>query len=397
MIEKYRKEFNKNFSQAKYQAFLDDIAGEFNYSQPFRVAETPIFLPNEIKNQLLEACHEILDVVYAPDFKGKTEGALEKASIVPGEDEAPVFLAMDFGMCLDEKNKPIPQLIELQGFPTLNGFQYYLADKHRKHYNIPDSFSTHPEKMSREEYVDLLKKVIVGGEDPKQVVLLDIEPEKQATKIDFLFTEKMLGIKILCLSDLKKRGKSLYYLNEDRKEITVKRIYNRVIFDELYKREDLPREFHFTDEIDAEWVGHPNWFYRASKYTLPYLNSKYVPESHYLSPEIEYPDDLQNYVLKPLYSFAGSGVELNVTEKMLDGLEKKENYILQKKVSYARLIESNDDPAKFEIRMMTVYDKETKKVRITNNLVRLSKGEMIGVKYNKDKEWVGASIAFFEG
>ena len=214
----------------------------------------------------------------------------------------------------------------------------------------------------------------MGDEDPNEVVLLEIEPEKQATRIDFLYTEKMLGIKILCLSDLKKKVKSLYYLDEQGSEIQIKRIYNRVIFDELFKRDDLPREFHFSDDVDVEWVGHPNWFYRASKYTLPLLKSKYVPESHYLSKQKAYPDDLQNYVLKPLYSFAGSGVELNVTKEMLDKLNDKENYILQKKVSYARLIESHDDSAKFEIRMMTIYDKETKKVRVFNNLVRLSKG-----------------------
>ncbi|MEO1096644.1 MAG: hypothetical protein AAFX57_02680, partial [Bacteroidota bacterium] len=244
--------------------------------------------------------------------------------------------------------------------------------------------------------IKMFREIIIGDSDPKNVVLLEIEPEKQNTYIDFLAANKYIGIKVLCISKLKKRGKKLYYFDEQGEEVAVHKIYNRVIFDELDKRPDIKSEFHFEDEVDIEWVGHPNWFFRISKYTMPLLRSKYVPECFYLDQLKEYPKDLQNYVLKPLYSFAGAGVKLNITAEELDAIEEKENYILQKRVNYIPIVESPNEPVKCEIRMLMLWKRGETKATIVNNLVRLSKGEMIGVKYNKNKDWVGASVGFFE-
>jgi hypothetical protein len=243
--------------------------------------------------------------------------------------------------------------------------------------------------------MDLLRKEIVGDFDPKRVVLLEVEPEKQATYIDFLGAEAHLGIKVLCISNLIKRDKKLFYLDENGNDIHIQRIYNRVIFDELKQRSDLKREYYFHDEVDVEWVGHPNWFFRISKYTMPLFKSPYVPECYYLDKLEEYPEDLQNYVLKPLYSFAGTGVELNITAADLDEIIDKENFILQKKVVYAPLIETPSGPAKCELRVMMIWEKDSPNVKLVNILVRISKGEMVGVRYNKDKDWVGASVGFF--
>ncbi|HKL03098.1 MAG TPA: hypothetical protein VJ911_05460, partial [Cryomorphaceae bacterium] len=169
----------------------------------------------------------------------------------------------------------------------------------------------------------------------------------------------------------------------------------RVIFDELDQRPDLKREFYFKDEVDVEWVGHPNWFFRISKYTMPLFESRYVPQCHYLSDLDEYPKDLENYVLKPLYSFAGSGVKLSITERDLDEITERENFIIQRKVNYEPVIDTPSGKAKMEIRMLMLWEQGKSEVQIVNNLVRISKGEMIGVRYNKDKDWVGASVAFF--
>ena len=255
--------------------------------------------------------------------------------------------------------------------------------------------STSMESRS-EEYIEMLRNIIVGDNNPENVVLLEIEPEKQTTYIDFKGAEEHLGIKVLCISKLIKHGKKLFYENEEGKEVPIYKIYNRVIFDELAQRDDITRQFYFTDEVDVEWVGHPNWFFRISKYTMPLLKNKYVPESLYLDRLDQYPEDLGNYVLKPLYSFAGSGVKLNITPQELDQIVDRENYILQKKVKYEPVVSTPNDPAKCEIRMLMLWDKGQKEARIVNNLVRLSKGEMIGVRYNKDRDWVGASVGFFE-
>jgi hypothetical protein len=399
MIKNIRDRFNSNFSEEKYEAFLKDIYGTYNYRVPFKIAETPVFLPKALKQKLVEACDDIMAVINKPNFKELTNGAFfDPSTIVPNEDEHSKFIQLDFGICKDENGALTPKLIELQGFPSLYYFQELLGRKYLQHFGdvIPKGFSQYLNGMTSSDYLERLKHEIVGDTNPKQVILLEIEPEKQATAVDFYATAKVLGIKVLCITDLKKRGKTLFYFDENGNEIEVLKIYNRIIFDELDQRTDLKTEFNFQDEIDAEWIGHPNWFYRISKYTMPLLKGDYVPKSYYLDQLENIPKDLENYVLKPLYSFAGAGVEIHVTKEMIDKVTNKANYLLQEKVAYAPVIETMDDPAKCEIRMMLLYNSKTNKTEIVSNLMRLSKGEMVGVKYNKDKTWVGGSTGFFE-
>ena len=397
MIKPYREAFNKHFTNEKYKNFLADIAKEFDYDPPFRIAETPVFIPKLLKERLLEACADINKVLTREDFKELTKEAIKHPDhIVPDEDYRTRFLQMDFGICKDDEGNYIPQLIELQGFPSLYFFQDLLLQTYEESYDLPSRFSAHVDGLSRAEYKQMLHDEIIGSTDPKQVVLLEIEPEKQATYIDFLCAEKMLGLKVLCISKMKKEGSRLYYLDDEGQEITIKKVYNRVIFDELDKRTDLKRDFYFKDKVDVEWVGHPNWFFRISKYTMPLLNSKYVPECFYLDQLKEYPENLEDYVLKPLYSFAGSGVKLHINKEDLDAIEDRSNFILQKKVNYVPVVETLDEPAKCEIRIMTLWNEKKGQAQVVNNLVRLSKGEMVGVRYNKDREWVGATIGFFE-
>ncbi len=397
MINGHRKAFNEQFTPEKYEALLNDLKQKFNHAPAFRIAETPAFIPKRLKDRLLEACDEIMAVINQPNFKELTQDAfLNPEILVPNEDENSKFVQLDFGICLDEHGELIPKLIELQGFPSLYFFQELLARTHRKHFDIPEGFSIHPNKLTTPEFVERLRTEIVGDTDPKQVILLEITPDLQATAIDFYATEALLGIKILCITKLKKRGRTLYYLDEEGNEIKVLKIYNRIIFDELYQRPDIPREFHFTEEVDVEWIGHPNWFFRISKYVMPLLKGKYVPKSFHLDKIEKLPADLENYVLKPFYSFAGSGVQIHVTPEMIEALPDKSNYLLQEKVKYHPIIETMDVPSKCEIRMMLLHNKKTNKTEVVSNLMRLSKGEMIGVKFNKDRTWIGASIGFFE-
>lgn len=239
--------------------------------------------------------------------------------------------------------------------------------------------------------------IIVGDSDPKNVVLLEIEPELQNTYIDMLSTSVELGIPVVCVTQVIKKDKTLYYTDASGQEVEIRKIYNRVIFDELYQRDDLEMQFSFTDELDVEWIGHPNWFYRISKYLMPFLKNKYVPETVFLHEFKEVPEDLENYVLKPLFSFAGAGVIIDVTKDDIEKIKDKANYILQRKVTYEPVLKSPNEPVKVEIRMLMVWPKNEERPFVVNNLVRLSKGKMIGVKYNKDKDWVGGSVGFHEG
>ncbi len=396
MIKDLRERYNQSFTAEKYQRFLQTIESEHGHMPSFRIAETPIFIPDILKDKLVEACRNIMKVISQPNFNELTKDAIKDPSLkVPNEDKHTRFLQMDFGVTLNEKGELHPQLIELQGFPSLYAFQVILAKAYKEHFEIPEEMTTHPEGHSTEEYLEILRKVIVGDTDPKNVILLEVEPWKQNTAIDFYATQSYLGIKVLCISDLKKEGRKLFYLNEQGEKVAVKKIYNRVIFDELDQREDIEREFYFKDEVDVEWIGHPGWFFRISKYILPLFDSQYVPKTFYLEDLKDYPEDLENYVLKPLYSFAGSGIQLDVTKEELDGIKDRENYILQRKVEYAPVIETPSEPAKCEIRMMMVWEKDAAEGQLVNNLVRLTKGRMVGVKFNKNKDWVGAGVGFF--
>lgn len=398
MIPSIRKAFNAQFTEEKYQHLLKDIVETFNYKPAFKICETPAFIPKQLKERLVTACDDVMKVINQPNFKDLTEGAFFNEQMrVPNEDGQSKFIQLDFGICLDGSGELTPKLIELQGFPSLYFFQELLGRLYRKHYQgIPESFSQHLDGMTPSDYVMLLKQEIVGDTNPNQVILLEIEPEKQATAIDFFATEKALGIKVLCITKLIKRDKSLFYKDGNGNEIQIKKIYNRIIFDELNQRQDLQSEYNFQDDVDIEWIGHPNWFFRISKFTMPLLKGDYVPKSYYLDKIETIPTDLENYVLKPLYSFAGAGVQIHVTREMIDAVEDKSNYLLQEKVAYAPVIETMDVPAKCEIRMMLLHNSKTNKTQIVSNLMRLSKGEMVGVKYNKDKTWVGGSTGFFE-
>ncbi|WP_235296361.1 hypothetical protein [Portibacter marinus] len=397
MIATYRETFNKNYTEEKYKKFITEIVETVDHTPPFRIAETPVFINRDLKAKLLDACAVILKYISGPEFGDATKAILDHPSLnMPAYDNPCRFIQLDFGLCEDEDGEVHPKLIELQGFPSLYFYQDLLGAMYQKYYDIPAEYSVFPEGLDRAQYLDILEKEIVGDTPAHQVVLLEVEPEKQTTRIDFLCAQKMIGIKELCITKLIKEGRSLFYINEAGEKIRILKIFNRVIFDELNQRTDLERQFRFSDDVDVEWIGHPSWFFRISKYTLPLLKNKYVPESYYLNQLERYPSNLEDFVLKPLFSFAGSGVLLDLTPEILDEIQDRDNYIIQKKVKYKPAIKTMDDPAMCEIRMMTILNSETQRFDVVCNLARLTKGKMVGVKYNKNKTWVGGSIAFFE-
>jgi hypothetical protein len=397
MIQSVRHDYNAAFSPERYQAFLDAIQHDLPNQLDFRVAETPVFVPKILTDKLLRACDDIVDVITRADFNALTDNAIPAGQRVPNQDEHTQFLAVDFAVCRDETGELTPQLIELQGFPSLYCFQPYLADQFRAHFPIPDNLSHLFNVDTNAGYIDWLRAMVVGDYKPEEVILLEVYPEKQKTRIDFALTEQYLGVKAVCLTKIRKQGRQLFY-EEDGRLMPIKRIYNRLIFDDLQNFPDLQTEFHLTDDVDVEWVGHPNWFFRISKYTLPLLNSPFVPTSHYLSDLSEYPADLTNYVLKPLFSFAGSGVNLHITPADLDAIpaDQRGGYLLQRKVQYDPVIQSPDGLVKCEIRMLFGWPKDATRPTLLTNLSRLSRGEMIGVRFNKDFDWVGGTVCFFE-
>ncbi len=394
MEKKLREKFNSDFTEEKYQAYMEKVEGLHPGSLDFRNAETPIFIPKEFKNKMLSACEDIIDVIVAPNFKELTARSIPQDLLVPNENEHTQFLVFDFGLCENSQGEMEPQLIEMQGFPTLFAFQAFHSELTGDYANVPANYSPYLNGYDRDSYVQLLKEIIVGDLDPENVILLEIFPEKQKTRIDFYCTEQLLGIKAVCLTKLIAEGRSLYYDNNGKKTL-VKRIYNRLIFDDLQQQENLGEIIDLTKEYDVEWVPHPNWFYRISKFTLPFIDNRYVPETFFLN-EVTQPVVLSEFVLKPLFSFAGMGVVIDVTQEDIDNIKDPENWILQKKVHYAPIITTMDEPAKAEIRLFYFWKNEWERPVAVHNLSRLSKGKMIGTRYNKEKTWVGGTVAFFE-
>lgn len=397
MVPSIRKNFNALFTNEIYQSYLNELYSKHPGAIEFRVAETPVFIDKVFKEKILSACERIVDVITQYNFKTLSSEAIPDDVRVPNENEYTDFIAFDFGICENEHGDLEPQLIEMQGFPTLFAYQIWQDQVTRRHYPVPDNYSPYLNGYDTGSYTKLLKEILTNGHPEENVILLEILPHQQKTKIDFYCTTDYTGIPVVCLTELIREGKKLFYMKEGRK-IAVNRIYNRIIFDDLQQQSAEVQEKGklLLEELDVEWAPHPNWFYRISKFTLPFIDHPYVPKTRFLNEINELPTDLENYVLKPLFSFAGQGVVIDVTKADIDKVTDPRNWILQRKVKYAEVIETPDTPAKAEIRIFYFWKKGEARPVAVNNLARLSKGKMIGVRYNKDKEWVGGSLVYFE-
>ena len=392
MDPQLRAQFNADFSAEKYAALLRCVNETEKWPADFRVSETPIFLTDEFTDEVVRAARQLVDLTRTPEFIAHAKDAIPKGLEVPAESDHPNFLVIDFGICA-EGGRLVPRLIELQAFPSLFGFQLLALHCLRKAFPaIPRDWTSSFGGIKDDAYVDILRRTIIGDAKTENVILLEIEPEKQKTRIDFAATETLLGIRPVCLTKLEKRGRQLFY-ERDGRSVRVERIYNRVIFDELIRRPDLVVPFRFQEDLDVKWVGHPNWYFRISKHSLPFLKTEHTSPA-FFADEFPVTEKIDDYVLKPLYSFAGLGVDMEPTREKLAALEKPQEWILQKKVQYAEFVPTIDGPkSKAEIRMMFVWPEEDQDPTLVNNLVRMSQGKMMGVDFNKEKTWVGSSIA----
>lgn len=389
-----RKTYNDNFTPEKYEQFLNTLNEGLRNLVAFRVAETPVFLTNDFRDKLLAAGEDIINVILQPDFKQLTERAIPEKWRVANENDHPHFIALDFGVCKDEQGNIVPKLIELQGFPSLYGFQVFLGDTYSEVFDIPDDWTIYFNQLERTDYIDLLKKTIIGPYQPDEVVLMDVNAPEQKTSVDFYLTQKYIGVPVVSLSDLIETDEHLFY-KADGELKPIKRIYNRLIFDEIDGDQDIfNKVVDIRKSFDVEWITHPNWFYRVSKFTMPFLSGDYVPETRFLHQIDSIPDDLEHYVLKPLFSFAGQGVIIDVTKQDIENIKDPENWILQQKVNYEPVLKAPDDGVKVEIRLLYLWPDGDAQPTLAINLARLSRGKMIGVRYNKDFDWVGGTVAF---
>ena len=402
MIASLRQQFNDSFTPEKYQAFLrrmDDASGTH---VQFRLAETPCFFPKELLDRMAADGKELIrQLVANPEYRKKSDEAVPAEFKVPNEAPHPLFVQVDFGLVRDAHGQLEPKLVELQAFPSLYAYQCCLAqtymDVHGLQapgFRLPTSgrlkyFLSGLEEAS---YRELLRRAIVGSQDPENVILMEIHPQEQKTLPDFLLTEKMLGVRAVDIVDIRKDGSRLYY-ERGGKRVPIRRIYNRAIVDEL-QRKNVKLAFDWRDELDVEWAGHPNWYFRISKFSIPYLKHASVPKTWFLDRLHEIPPDLENYALKPLYSFAGLGVVIAPKKEDITSIpvEKRPYYILQERMHFEPVIATPFGGTKAEVRVMYIWVDELTPV---TTIIRMGRGLQMGVDHNKNMQWVGASAGLY--
>ena len=371
MIPELRRQFNGRYKSEQYQRFLETLDAGCGTHVKFRNCETPCFFPRALIHRMERDGRELIQQLMNPDYLKRSDETIPAEFKVPNQDARPLFIQVDFGLTESLE----PKLVEIQAFPSLYAYQPFLQKTYRDAYNLDLALDP--------SFEDEFRRAVVGDHEPANVVLLEIEPERQKTLPDFLLTEKMLGIKTVCITQVEKRGNRLFHDG-----VPIERIYNRVIVDEL-QRKQIRLPFDYRDDLQVEWAGHPNWYFRISKFSLPFLKHPSVPRARFLSEGV--PDDLENWVLKPLYSFAGLGVVIGPTREDIARVANPDEYILQERVHFASLIETPFGATKAEIRMMYIWLDELHSV---TTIIRMGRGKMMGVDHNRDLEWVGASSAF---
>lgn len=396
----FREAFNAAFTEGLYTRYLSRVVERTGASAGFRLAETPVFLTPELTERLVGAARGIVAQLRRPGAVERMKRAIPPAFDAPGMDALPSLLQVDLAVVAMPDGTLGPKLIELQGFPSLSAFEVLQAeawsDTLQEVPGLPGgAWSPYFGGYTRETFLDLFRRVLVGNHDPETVVLMDLHPEDQKTWVDFEATRRLLGVETVCPTEVEKEGRKLYR-RKDGRRVRVERIYNRIVFDELLaKKTQLP--FDFRDDLDVTWAPHPNWYWTFSKYSLPMLDHPAVPKATYLSELAEVPADLtERYVLKPLFSFAGGGVNVEPTRADLERIPEADrgSWCLQEKIAYEPCIRAVDGGGvKVEVRMMFYRPEDEGDMTLALNLCRLSRGKMLGVDFNKDFTWVGSSVA----
>ena len=422
MIASLRKKFNAAFTEQAHQNYLAALNTTFPGALDFSVAETPIFINKDFTEKVLATGDYVNKEIQSAHFKSITEPSLKNQAFFPNETALPACIVMDFALAQNEYDEIVPALIELQGFPSLFAYELLQDECIRKTYTIPAGYSPYLNGYTKEKYLAHLETILKGNtlidtkknldtnnrnisdssndtitNSAKHTVLLEILPHQQKTRIDFYCTEKYFNIPIVCITEIFIEENHLFYEREGNK-IKIDRIYNRIVLDELkhQTKEIQEKGALLQNNLAIEWVTHPHHFFRISKYLLPFLKHIYIPRTQFVDQLTEIPTALEKYILKPLFSFAGQGVIIDICPGDIENIKDPSGWILQEKVNYANCIETPTGPAKAELRLFYFWDEGKQQYIATMNLARLSKGKMIGVNYNKTATWVGGSLAYFE-
>jgi len=394
VIPSLRASFNQAWTEEKFRDLVRRLETRTGVPLGFPISETACFFPQSLMASLASTGLELVNQILGdPEAMKAADAIVPERFKGPGAEATPTFLQVDFGL-VRAAGGIVPKLVELQAFASLYGFQLAVAEAYRDAFALPSSLNIYLDHLDPPSYHALIGKAIVGDNDPSEVVLMEIEPRQQKTWPDFVVTEQMWGVRAIDVSEVQREGRRLFY-SRDGKRTPIKRIYNRVIPDELErKRIQLP--FGYGEDLDVQWAGHPAWYFRISKFSIPFLRHPSVPETRFLDGIESLPVDRDRYLLKPLFSFAGGGIIFAPTDEQIAAIpmSERQNYILQERINFTPVIETPEGPAQAEIRIM--YVRDGSRLRPVLPLLRMGRGKMMGVDHNKGLRWVGASAGFMD-
>jgi hypothetical protein len=401
MVPELRRDFNERYTPEHYRTLISRLTDAARTRIEFRLAETPCFFTQSMLDAIAQAGSELThQLLRNPDYLERSSAAVPERFRVPQDSPHPHFMTADFGLVREEDGTLTPRLVELQAFPSIYGMQSVIAREYVDAFELDPALQWFLGGHDEDSYWKLLEQVIVGDHDPENVILLEVEPAAQKTLSDFNVTEDRLGIRAVDIATLVKQGNRLFYPHQGSL-VPIHRIYNRAIVDEIV-RKNIQLPFDYRDDLDVEWAGHPNWYFRISKFSIPYLEHPSVPPAVFLDDWFagkgrdRLPQDREQWIFKPLYSFAGKGIQFAPTDEDLASIpaDERHNYLLQERVQFASVIETPHGPTQPEIRILYVWP-DGEELQPLLSLLRLGRGLMMGVDHNRDREWVGASAGLF--
>lgn len=420
MIPELRQRLNERFIPEQYRTLLRLVEESCGAKVEYRIAETPVFLPSSLLARMAaEGAALTKALIGNPLYLEAARKAIPAGYQVAGQSPHPHFLTADFALIQDNAGQFVPRLVEIQAFPSVYGYQDVLSSVYRSAYQLPEALGSFLSGLDEAGYWALLGRTILAGHDPEQVVLTELDPLHQKTWPDFKVTAARLGIAVVDIRSLQPVGDKLHYRNAAGRSIPIRRIYNRAIADELIAR-GVKLPFDLARPWDVEWAGHPNWYFLISKFSIPWLCRP--PETHPVVPPAVFVDEFlegrgraelraagvslpaesskdtaySELLLKPLFSFAGKGIQFDPTQGQLEAIprEKRAEFLLQQRMRFAPTIATPHGLTQAEIRILYLWPDGGNLTPVLS-LVRLGRGKMMGVDHNKNQEWVGASAAFF--
>ncbi|HZZ37580.1 MAG TPA: hypothetical protein VFE06_00515 [Acidobacteriaceae bacterium] len=414
MIPALRRDFNAGFRPETFRSLLHGLDAFARTHVAFPIAETPCFFPRELLDEMASTGANLTRQLLAnPVYLDRSLAAVPEPWRAANQTAHPHFLTADFGLVRESDGRLTPRLVEMQAFPSVFAFQWAVSEAYRSAFSLPPTLDYLFNGLTETSFWHLLDRTIVAGHDPETVVLIDVDPAQQKTLPDFHITADRLGIRIVDIAALEPidpdparpdRLPRLGYRNGSRL-IPIRRIYNRAIVDELVRKQ-THLQFDYREPFDVEWAGHPNWYFHISKFSLPWLDHPAVPPAVFLSDFLadppngphrrRLPTERNRWILKPLYSFAGQGIQFAPSDEQLAAIPpaRRCDFLLQERVSFEPVIDTPAGPTQAEIRILYVWPDHGRLTPLLS-LVRLGRGPMMGVDHNRNQTWVGASAAFF--